>query len=169
MGFVTVIERARLGRLLRGMSDSQTALSTLGTNTNVTRVLVFCASAFMAGVSGALVAGLFPSISSAPFPYLQSLIVLAVLMISGRRTIPAAIIATFLLTVPAGYLHGSRVADIEQAVFGLAAVLAGVASQGKLTEFFAGYAARHEGRLKGPAGARVKPSLQAAAPAEAVV
>jgi branched-subunit amino acid ABC-type transport system permease component len=169
MGFVTMIERARLGRLLRGMSDSPTALSTLGTNTNVTRVLVFCASAFLAGVSGALVAGLFPSISSAPFPYLQSLIVLAVLMISGRRTIPSAIIATFLLTIPAGYIHGSRVGDIEQMVFGLAAVVAGLVSQGRLTEFFGRYAARHEGRVRGPAGARSTPSLQPTVRAEAAV
>ena len=44
-----VLDRSRLGRLLRGMSDSPLALVTNGVTVNVTRVLVFCLSAFLAG------------------------------------------------------------------------------------------------------------------------
>ena len=40
--------RSRLGRLLRGMADSPVALATHGTSVMVTRVLVFCVSAFLA-------------------------------------------------------------------------------------------------------------------------
>jgi hypothetical protein len=54
-------------------------------------------------------------------------------------------------------------------VFGLAAVVAGLVSQGRLTEFFGRYAARHEGRVRGPAGARSTPSLQPTVRAEAAV
>ncbi len=49
--------RSRLGLLLRGLADSPLALSTMGTTTTVTQVLVFCLSAFLAGVAGGLFAG----------------------------------------------------------------------------------------------------------------
>ena len=49
--------RARLGRVLRGLSESPTAVSTMGLSTNTTRVIVFCISAFLAGMSGILYAG----------------------------------------------------------------------------------------------------------------
>ena len=47
---VVAIQRVRLGRILRGMSDSPVAVATMGLSTNVTRVIVFCISAFIAGV-----------------------------------------------------------------------------------------------------------------------
>ena len=40
----------RLGRLLRGLGESPVALATHGLTVNVTLVLVFCLSAFLAGV-----------------------------------------------------------------------------------------------------------------------
>src|SRR5262249_45026095 len=54
--FVIALNRSRLGRLLRGAADSPVALQTSGTSVNVTRVMVFCISAFMAAVGGALAA-----------------------------------------------------------------------------------------------------------------
>ena len=48
------LNRSRLGRLLRGGAESSTALETRGTSVTVTRVLVFCISAFMAAIGGAL-------------------------------------------------------------------------------------------------------------------
>ena len=53
------IMRSRLGRVLGAMSDSPLALETLGTTVNVSKVLVFCISSFMAAMSGALAASLF--------------------------------------------------------------------------------------------------------------
>ena len=53
-GLIVVINRTRLGRVLRGISDSPTALSTSGLGVNVTRVLVFTISGFLAAVSGVL-------------------------------------------------------------------------------------------------------------------
>ena len=50
---VIALHHSRLGRLLRGLGDSPTALSTQGASINTTRVLVFCISAFIAGISGA--------------------------------------------------------------------------------------------------------------------
>jgi ABC-type branched-subunit amino acid transport system ATPase component/branched-subunit amino acid ABC-type transport system permease component len=49
-----VIHSSRLGRILRGMSDSPVALSTMGLSVNVTRVIVFCISSYFAAISGVL-------------------------------------------------------------------------------------------------------------------
>ena len=54
---VVLIVHSRLGRLLRGISDSAIALSANGATVNMTHVLVFCISAFIAGISGALLGG----------------------------------------------------------------------------------------------------------------
>ncbi|MDP9183454.1 MAG: ABC transporter permease, partial [Actinomycetota bacterium] len=71
---VVLVERSRLGRLLRAMSDSPLALSTLGTSVNVSRVLVFCISGLLAGISGALYASLFGAVNQDAFNYVQSLL-----------------------------------------------------------------------------------------------
>ncbi|MGQ0629632.1 MAG: branched-chain amino acid ABC transporter permease [Sporichthyaceae bacterium] len=126
VALVMVIERSRLGRLLRSLSDSPLALATLGASANVTRVLVFCISAFLAGISGALFAGQFGSVSGTSFNFVFSLILLAVLAISGRSTITAAIIGPLFLYVGPAYQVGF--ADGFQVVFGLGAILAAVYS-----------------------------------------
>lgn len=148
IGVVVTIERARLGRLLRGVADSPTALAGLGTNTNVTRVLVFCLSAFLAGVSGALTAGVFGAINSGSFPYFQSLVVLAVLMICGTRTVPAAVLGTLLLTLPPAYITGGDdVVSTSQLGFGLAAIAVAVLSTGRFRSWTARLAVASEERL----------------------
>jgi ABC-type branched-subunit amino acid transport system permease subunit len=157
---VVLIERSRLGRLLRGMSDSPTALTMLGTNTNVSRVLVFCVSAFLAAISGALIAGVFGSINREPFNYFYSLVVLAVLMICGRRTVPAAFLATVALNVPPAYFSGDKVISYQQLIFGSAVIFVAVTSGGRLTSAIAAFAARFEHRRVGPAGARIDPNLR---------
>jgi ABC-type branched-subunit amino acid transport system permease subunit len=155
-GVVVLIERSRLGRLLRGMADSPTALTMLGTNTNISRVLVFCASAFLAGVSGALYAGVFGSVNKEPFNYVNSLVVLCVLMICGRRTVAAAALGTVLLNVPAAYIDGADVGSYLQLGFGATAIAVAVSSGGRFSNAVDRLSTRYEGRRTGPAGARAK-------------
>jgi ABC-type branched-subunit amino acid transport system permease subunit len=144
---VALVERARLGRLLRGMADSPTALSTLGTNVNVSRVIVFCISAFLAGVSGALTAALFPSISTDLFPYFGSLIVMTVLIVAGRRTVASAVLAALIFKLPIAYLSGGRVGEWLQLGFGVAAVGAALLVVPGVRSGLAHAAATREGRL----------------------
>ena len=51
-----MLTETRLGKLLRAMGDSPLALDTYGVSVNVIRVLVFCISAFIAAIAGALTA-----------------------------------------------------------------------------------------------------------------
>ena len=54
---VVGVRRSRLGRLLRGLSDSPAALEAHGANTRLTRLYVFCISAGIAAVGGVLIGG----------------------------------------------------------------------------------------------------------------
>lgn len=156
VGTVVIIERSRLGRLLRGMADAPVALSTLGLAVNVSRVIVFCIAGFMAGVSGALYGSLFGAVSAESYFFLQSLIVLAVLAISGRRAITAAVVAPLLLFVVPNYITDPDFFQVLQMFFGLAAIAAAIGSQGAYERWTATMAARFAPRRVGPASVRVE-------------
>jgi ABC-type branched-subunit amino acid transport system ATPase component/branched-subunit amino acid ABC-type transport system permease component len=120
---VVWLVRSRLGRLLRGMADSPVALATHGTSVLVTRVLVFCVAAFLAGVSGALFGGVVHTVTSSDFAAFSSLTLLALLVVMPGREPWYAFGAGFALVVlPSWISTGATVADWLNVLFGLAAV-----------------------------------------------
>jgi ABC-type branched-subunit amino acid transport system permease subunit len=130
IGVVVLIEATRMGRLLRGMADSPVALTTLGANVKISRVIVFCLSAFLAGISGATTAGLFARVSQDSFKSQDSLVILAFLAISGRRTVFSAIVAALLFNVLPAYVSGEKTTLWSYVIFGLAAIVLAANSQG---------------------------------------
>ncbi len=70
---VIALHHSRLGRLLRALGDSPTALSTQGASINTTHVLVLSISAFIAGVSGALYGSIFPEVNGTTYSSFTSL------------------------------------------------------------------------------------------------
>ncbi len=115
--------RSRLGRLLRGMADSPVALATHGTSVVVTRVLVFCIAAFLAGISGALFGGVVHTVTSTDFASFSSLTLLALLVIMPGREPWYAFGAGFaLVIIPSWISTGGTVGDWLNVLFGAAAV-----------------------------------------------
>jgi branched-subunit amino acid ABC-type transport system permease component len=156
IGLTVLLERSRLGRLLRGLADSPTALMTLATSANALRVIVFSFSAFLAGIGGALFAGEFNSVNGASFPWEQSLVLIAVLAISGRSSVRAAVLGSFLLFVVPGYANNSDVSSLLQIAFGIGAIVAAVVSSKRVR---AGFAKRFGGskeRLVSPTADRLE-------------
>jgi ABC-type branched-subunit amino acid transport system ATPase component/branched-subunit amino acid ABC-type transport system permease component len=125
---MTLIHRSRLGRVLKGLGDSPTAVSTLGLSVNVTRVIVFCISAFFAAVSGVLYGGQVAFATSADSHYtaFYSLVVLATLALAPFREPWYALFVAFTSVIP-GYakaLHiGGHANEKLNVVFGFFAVL----------------------------------------------
>jgi ABC-type branched-subunit amino acid transport system permease subunit len=156
---VVLLTRQRLGRLLRGLADSPLALSAQGVDINVTRVIVFCISAFLAAIAGALLAALSGSVDVAPFDPFQSLLYLAVLAIAGAGQLRAPVIAAALLAVVPAYLAGSdSVATYQPVIFGLGAVVVALA-EGSRAELMAwvrrGAERGRARRARGPVSARM--------------
>lgn len=155
LAVVLVIEHTALGRLLRAMSDSPLALTSLGASVNVARVLVFCIAGFLAGISGGLYSSLFGAATQDTFNYVLSLLALAVLTIAGRRTIIVAFVAPFLLYVLPAYIDNVKLDQALQLAFGLGAIMAAAASQGGFATWVAKSGEMHARRMRGPAGKRL--------------
>jgi ABC-type branched-subunit amino acid transport system permease subunit len=126
------VARSRLGRLLRALSDSPVCLLTHGLNVNATRVIVFCLSGFLAGITGALFAAQLGNVAPAAFGILQSLLWLTVLVLSGTALIRSSIVAAAVLVLLPAYAPAGF-AEYQSMVFGVAALavtLAAVAGHG---------------------------------------
>jgi ABC-type branched-subunit amino acid transport system ATPase component/ABC-type branched-subunit amino acid transport system permease subunit len=149
---VLVLDRTRLGRLLRGMSDSPVALQVQGTSIQVTKLVVFGVSAAMAGLAGALFAGLNNYVTPAAFPASLSLTLVAVVFVL-RVEHPwyafAAAVAFYLVPAKLDILQA---ANWTQLIFGALAV----------ATVILGLVARQKARAPAPEAA---PAAAARAPA----
>lgn len=120
--FVIGLTRGRLGRLMQGLADSPSALGATGASTNVTRLIVFCISAFMAAVGGALIGAGQQMVSASSYPPLLSLTYLVlVVIVPGRAPWYAIIAGLSLILVPA-YIPGSSTPYWLQILFGVSAI-----------------------------------------------
>jgi ABC-type branched-subunit amino acid transport system ATPase component/ABC-type branched-subunit amino acid transport system permease subunit len=123
---VSVIVRTRAGRLLRALGDSPRALVSLGLDTQVLCVLVFCISAFLAAEGGVLLGCVFGTVTGASYDPYQSLTYLAVVVIvTGRAPWYAFVAASGFAIVPALFTSAT-VPQYLQLVFGASALLTAV-------------------------------------------
>ena len=121
--FTLVVQRGRLGRLLRAMSDSPLGLEAYGTSVNVTKVVVFCISAAMASVSGALLAMLFHYGVGSNYASFNSLTLVAVVVIATVGDPWYAVLGALGLIVLPGYWTASNVNTWLEIAAGLFAVI----------------------------------------------
>ena len=120
---VVLVRRARLGRLLRAMSDSPTALVTNGMNTTTLKVMVFCLSAFLAALGGALLGPSTGQVTIDQFTAFGSMLLVVVLALQGPLPdVPAAFAAAAATYVVPAYLASSSFLDYLPVLFGVAAV-----------------------------------------------
>jgi ABC-type branched-subunit amino acid transport system ATPase component/ABC-type branched-subunit amino acid transport system permease subunit len=124
------LNRSRLGRLLRGGAESSTALETSGASVTVTRVLVFCISAFMAAIGGAL-AGVGQGVISADSyqPILSLTYFTVVIVVVGGAPWNAVLASAALFLIPS-YVSGAQVTTMLQLIFGAIAILYAVTPAG---------------------------------------
>jgi len=129
---LSAMRRARLGRYLRAMAESPTALATLGLGINTTRLIVFSVSAFFAGIAGALFATQTSPVTAFSFNATNSLLYLTILVVAGTVAgfVGSAFLAAALLVVVPAYLS-SVTFEMQSMLFGLAALLAAVVSDGR--------------------------------------
>jgi ABC-type branched-subunit amino acid transport system permease subunit len=126
VALVALIRRSRMGRLLRAFADSPTALNAHGTNTTELKVLVFCTSAFLAGIGGALIGPVTGTATQVSFDLSGSLLLLAVLFVAGRQPLLSAVLASILYIVIPGYIDNADVREYTPIVFGALALVAAI-------------------------------------------
>jgi ABC-type branched-subunit amino acid transport system ATPase component/branched-subunit amino acid ABC-type transport system permease component len=125
-GLTYLITETRLGRLLRGMDESPRALVTSGANLNITRVIVFAVSAFLAGIAGALQGMALTEVTPANFDPFLSLTFVAIVAIAVGGEPWYALVAGGAFGLIPGYFPAQWVTNVMQLVFGVGAVLVGL-------------------------------------------
>ncbi len=123
---ILMIRRGVLGRLLVAMRDSPAACGTLGLDLRWARVGLFALSAGVAGLAGALFAGLRGTIGAADFQYFNSLPLLLLAVVFGITSVTGATlggIGLMLLPVLSG--DNPTVGGLLFLIIGFGAVFAG--------------------------------------------
>jgi ABC-type branched-subunit amino acid transport system ATPase component/branched-subunit amino acid ABC-type transport system permease component len=121
---IGLIHRGRLGRLLRGLGDAPTAVSTLGLSTNLTRIIVFCISASITAIAGILYGSQVHSAETVDGFYFSfaSITLIAILAVAPFRDPWFALFGGVTQVIPAYLGHGNSAGDWLVVVFGLAAI-----------------------------------------------
>jgi branched-subunit amino acid ABC-type transport system permease component len=150
---VLAVRRGRLGRLLRGLADSPTAVAAHGASVNVVRTLAFCISAFLAGVAGALIGPVTGSATGGTYNYLISVLLIAVLFMAGRRPVLSAFIAAAVYMVGPSYSTGANTQPWTQVIFGGLAIAVAMGVVDALRKRWFETARAHERDRAAPLGA----------------
>ena len=126
---VTSISNGRLGRLLDALSDSPVALETQGLNTSTLKVIVFCITACIASLAGALTGQLYNFAVGSYFPSFTSLELVAVVLIVAVGNPWYAVLAALGYGVVPGYISGN-ISTWLTLLFGVTAVAAAYSTRG---------------------------------------
>jgi branched-chain amino acid transport system permease protein len=94
---VLMVRRGPIGRVLIAMRDSPAACGTLGLNQRWFRVGLFGASAGIAGLAGALLAGVRGTVDAASFQAFNGLLLLLLAVVSGVTSMSGAFLGGMLL------------------------------------------------------------------------
>ena len=89
---VLLLRRGVVGRMLIAMRDSSAACGTLGLDVRWFRVGLFALSAGVAGIAGALFAGLRQTVGAGDFIYFNSLLLLLFAAVAGMTSITGAVL-----------------------------------------------------------------------------
>lgn len=134
-GGAVLITQTRLGRMLRGSADSPTAMQSSGNSGRVALVVVFCGSAFIAAIAGALQGMVYRSAGPQNFDPVTSILYLAVVLIAiGSQPWFALVPAASLALLPI-YISSSNVNSYLELIFGVAAVTSALAGGPRLPGF----------------------------------
>lgn len=134
---VLALRRGRLGRILIAMRDSQAACGTLGLDQRWFRVGLFAVSAGIAGLGGALFAGLRLSVGAADFIYFQSLLLLLFAVVWGVTSVTGAVIGGFsMMYLPVAQADNPEIAGLLTMGVALGAIIIGRDPNGLANKMF---------------------------------
>ncbi len=121
---VLAVRRGRLGRILVAVRDSPAAAGTLGVDIRWLRVSLFAGSAGIAGLAGALFAGLRGTIVAFDFQFFASLLLLLMAVVWGVTSVTgAALGGVFLMYLPVAQSNSPSIAGLLFLLLGVGAVI----------------------------------------------
>lgn len=134
---VVLIRRGRLGRMLRMLAEAPESLTAHGASPNVVRTAAFGFSAFLAGVSGAMLGPVAGTTSGGLFSFGTSLTIVAVLYVAGAGLWTSPFVAAVLYQAVPGYIDSDRLTGLLPLGFGVAALVAATGMAGAASGWLA--------------------------------
>jgi branched-chain amino acid transport system permease protein len=135
---VLALRRGSIGRLLVAQRDSPAACGTLGLNQRWFRVGLFATSAGIAGLAGALFAGLRQTISALDFQSFQGLLFLLLAVVAGVTSVSGAWLGGLLyMLLPVLQSQFKTLGGLEFLIIGIGAVSLGRDPNGIANHLFA--------------------------------
>jgi branched-chain amino acid transport system permease protein len=119
--FVIVInlrlQHSRIGRAWQAIREDEIAAKAVGINTRNIKLLAFAMGASFGGIAGGIFAAMQGFVSPESFSLIESIMILAMVVLGGMGHIPGVILGAVLLTVlPEVLRYG--VGPLQMAVFG---------------------------------------------------
>ena len=115
------LTRSPLGRTWRAIREDDVAAQAYGINLNRYKALVFAASAFIAGLSGAFTGHMYTYINHETFTNSTSILVLTMVILGGMGNILGAVVGAVALTILPELFRG--LVDYRYLVYGLVLLL----------------------------------------------
>lgn len=112
---------SRFGRALMAIREDETVADTLGINTTKYKVIAFAIGATYAGIAGTLFAHYFTYVSPDTFGFMESAIILSMVVIGGLGSIRGSIIGAVILSIAPELLRGLK--DYRILIYGLLMVI----------------------------------------------
>ncbi len=113
------LQDSRIGRAWMAMREDEIAAKAMGINTRNMKLLAFSMGATFGGVAGVMFAAFQGFVSPESFSLMESVNVLAMVVIGGMGNIPGVILGAVLLSVlPEALRYLGFISDWQQATFG---------------------------------------------------
>ncbi len=123
---VLAVRRSAFGRRLVAMGDSPSGTATVGINITRTKLVVFTASAALAGLGGVLYGGQQSQVGANDFQLLYSLTLLLLASVWGIKTVTGMLFAGLLFAIfPVIQSHVPALRDLLYLAVGLGAISIG--------------------------------------------
>lgn len=111
------LQHSRVGRAWQAIREDEVAAKAVGINTRNLKLLAFAMGASFGGVAGGIFAGIQGFVSPESFSLMESITILAMVVLGGMGHIPGVILGAVLLSIlPEVLRYG--VGPIQMAVFG---------------------------------------------------
>jgi branched-chain amino acid transport system permease protein len=115
------LEHSRLGRAWLAMREDEVASEAMGVNIVKAKVTAFTLGSTWAGLAGVVFASQITFINPASFTFMQSVMILSIVVLGGMGSIPGVILGALVLILLPEYLRSF--ADYRMLLFGLLMVL----------------------------------------------
>lgn len=113
---VNRLQNSRLGRAWIALREDEIACQAMGIDKRKTKLVAFSLGAFWAGIVGVMFSAKTTFINPASFTFLESAIILAIVVLGGMGSIVGVIIGAFVLILMPEYLRG--LSEYRMLVFG---------------------------------------------------